>query len=504
MTFSPDGGSIAFVDEGRLKRVSLRDGTIETIATLAPVRNGLQGRSRSVWTHLAWTDEGFLVISSWIPRGLWRVDASGGELEELALRDPEIPELGTDHYLSFVEDLPGQGSLLVTLRRLPRDDHVELLSLADGEHRMVTSVGSRGMFLPPGFVTYHHQGKLFAVAFDPEEGRVAGEAVAVLDGVRAGDGTGTYAISRHGSLVYAPAVDDSGGPSLAVARRGEEAEALTFDVSSVTSPRSSPDGQRVIASSREGSDRANLWLFDLERETARRITGEEGNEWYSAWGPDGRLAFQSDREDQSFLDLYVMDPDRPGSTRKVLDGGDCYLQPQEWSPDGLLLYQRSCVASGALDIFTIDVDSGEVRSLRETAAREKHPSVSPDGRWLAFASDLSGEDQVYLAAYPEPGRLIQVSPAGGDGPIWHPSGDGLFYHSGTDIVFVPFEAEAASPLGAPEIAVAAVPGNFYVGRAYDVLPDGRILLQWHERAPIREVAVVLDWYREVALKLEAP
>jgi serine/threonine-protein kinase len=483
MRFSPDGGKIAFFDEKLLKRVSLQDGTVEAIATLDYEHQ----------VGLAWTAKGFLAITSWIPRGLWRVDAAGGELEGLTLRNRESPQYGTDEVPFFPNDLPGRRFLLFTLRRLPSEDHLELLSLDDGELRAVTGVGSRGAFVPPGFVAYYHQGKLFALPFDPEAGRAEGEAVAVLDGVR----SGMFSVSRSGSLAYAPGAEHG---TLAVARRGVEPEALPVSVHRLVSPRVSPDGKRVVFASDEGSDRANLWLFDLERETTRRITGEEGNEWWSAWGPDGRLAFQSDREDHAFLDLYVMDPDRPGSTRKVLDGGQCYLQPQGWSPDGLLLYQKSCVASGTLDIFTLDVASGDTHPLRENEAREKHPSISPDGRWLAFASNLSGEDQVYLTTYPAPGRLIQVSPAGGDGPIWAPSGDGLFFHSGGDLVFVPFDGEAASPLGTPEIAVPGVPGNFYIGRAYDLFPDGRILLR--SSAPVREVRVVLNWNREVARKLE--
>jgi serine/threonine protein kinase/Tol biopolymer transport system component len=485
-TFSPDGEHIAYFQEKQLRRISVRNGTIESIARL----------DYEHWVGLTWTDEGFLAITSWIPRGLWRVDASGGALEELRLHDPEILEPGTNDAPFFPNDLPGGRFLLVTHRRLPSDDQVELLSLDDGERRIVAAAGTRGTFVPPRFVVYYHQGKLFAVPFDVDDGRVEGEPVVVIDGVR----RGLFSVSRSGSLAYVSASDrEPEGGSLAVARPGAEPETLAVGTRGAIIPRVSPDGRRVVFSTNAGSPRANLWLYDLDRETARRLTGEEGNEWWSDWGADGRLAFQSDREDGRFLDLYVMDPDRPGSTRKVLDSGDCYLQPQAWSPDGLLLYQRSCPASGTLDIFTLEVDSGEALPLRQTEAREKHPSISPDGRWLAFASNLSGEDQVYLTTYPEPGRLIQVSPAGGDGPMWTPSGDGLFFHAGGDLLFVPFDGEAARPLGTPEIAVRGVPGNSYVGRGYDLFPDGRILLRLS--APVRQVQVVLAWNQEVARKL---
>lgn len=245
---------------------------------------------------------------------------------------------------------------------------------------------------------------------------MVGEAVPVLDDVEpAGAVTGLFTVSRNGSVVFVPAGEEPDQWHLAVARAGEEPEELPFDHPAGLSPRVSADGRRLIVASHD--DRANLWLVDLGRQTTRRITDEEGDEWWNAWGPDGRLAFQSNRGDDEYLDIYVMDPDRPGSMRKVLDGGTCHLQPQAWAPDGRLLYQRSCPVAGTLDILSLDVTSGGTRPVRETEAREKHPSVSPDGRWLAFASDLSGRDQVYVTTYPEPQRLIQVSPAGGDGPL---------------------------------------------------------------------------------------
>jgi Tol biopolymer transport system component len=263
----------------------------------------------------------------------------------------------------------------------------------------------------------------------------------------------------------------------------------------VRNPRLSPDGRRVVAN---GQIAADLWLFDLERGSRLRLTTEGFNRG-GAWSPDGeRFAFFSAPTTPQLganltQDLFVI-PAGGGAATKLLDRP----APQwadSWSPDGRFLvfddgpgYSR--------DLWVLPL-GGEPRALVASRFNERGGAISRDGKSLAFVSDESGRDEVYVQPFPDPGPKVPISTNGGRQPVWSRDGKVLFYREGewlmaVDVQATPFSAGA--PRRVFEMATALYNLDPFVAD-YDIAADGRILTV--RRQGSSEIHVVLNWAEEV-------
>jgi serine/threonine-protein kinase len=243
-------------------------------------------------------------------------------------------------------------------------------------------------------------------------------------------------------------------------------------------PRFSPDGGRVAYGAfRPGGDGSELWVADLRTGAAARLTddGRDGND--PQWSPDGRRLAYSAAADGG-KDLFVRPVEggmagRAGGARALSPRrGDQF--PTDWLPDGsgVLLTEQ---AGGALDVLVQSADGGTVRPYAATSARESAARASPDGRWVAYTSDEAGRDEVYVDAYPTPGRRTRVSAAGGEHPVWARDGRTLYYWQSGQLIAAAVES---APGGAPprvraREALFDAPYAGGVIAMYDVSPDGQ-------------------------------
>ena len=241
-------------------------------------------------------------------------------------------------------------------------------------------------------------------------------------------------------------------------------------------PRVAPDGTRVAVTEEEPNGREHVWILDTERGTRTRLTVDESRDLIPVWAPDGtRVAFRSERGGGG--NLYWKQADGSSEAEPLLTS-DVLKSPTAWSPDGqvLLFYE----VGGPRDIFTLPLDGDRTPSpWRVTTFDEHGATFSPDGRWIVYASDESGRDEVYVQPYPGPGERTTVSTTGGDEPVWSGDGREIFYRSGDQMMVVDVETQPTFTAGRPTVLFEGqyvpMPGNSG-SRNYDVAPDGRFVM----------------------------
>ena len=324
---------------------------------------------------------------------LANVDTEKGEVE---YRQPEF--------------LPDGKTVLFTIGGA-NSFQIAVLSLETGEKKIVVEGGREAHYAPTGHLVYEaaDTGTLMAVAFDPERLEIKGKPVPVFQGIRASPGgTVDYAFSDDGTLVYVPAQSDAKRTLVWVDRQGKT-QPLTEIQRAFLRPRLSPDGRRVAVTIGT-ANQANIWIYDIARGTLTPLTFD-GHSRFPVWAPDGkRLAFASDRT--GFLNLFWMPADGTGEAQQLSTSLERQT-PASWSPDGVLVYTQSTRGTDG-DIWVLSLDGEwEPRQFYATQFFELHPMLSPDGRWIAFVSAQSGQNEVYLKPYPGPGGMIQISTDGG-------------------------------------------------------------------------------------------
>jgi len=506
--FSIDGQWIGFfTSSGELKKVSMDGGNP---VTLADDINGSQ------WAFGAWTDDTTIVFES--NSRLYRVSADGGSPQILAEPDTAQGERG----FAYMESVFGTDAVLFVSTGPRRDPRIEALILETGERRVVVENAAAPRYLASGHLLFRSGGgeTVLIAPFDARRLALTGPAVPIIDNVRrdGADGSGfvpQLAVSRNGTLAYLPA-SEIGTPTLGLWSRDGQFEAFGPELSGQISPlpRVSQDGRYVAFQMNTGLYESEVRIHDLERGTTNTLT-QEGSEWAFAWHPNGRqFSVSSTRDGVEGVFLR----DLGGAERLLMTGGGGVVgrRNMSWSPDGEVL-AYTVQDANLHDIWVLPMgDDASPRPLLDGPASEHSPVFSPDGRWLAYVSDESGDYQVYVRGYPE-GETLTVSTDGGQGPVWSRSGDELFFNG--------LDAEGARSLMAVSVATEGetlrlgVPtqllempgqgsggdytylGSNNVGAEYDVLPDGRFVVARGSLPELREIVLVQNWFEELRERL---
>jgi serine/threonine-protein kinase len=488
--FSPDGQWIAYTDGQVLMKVPADGGPAVEIVETGPAAIG------------SWSNAGIVFGSM---NGLFRVSPDGGSAQRLDAG------LGPNEQAMFPQFLPGNNAVLFTVvstrSNTPIDianragARVVVLDLASGARRTLLRGGGRARYLPTGHLVYVVGESLYAVPFDAERLELRGEPVAMLAGVRNTE----FGLADEGTLVYL----SGGGLPLNtlvwVDRQGRE-EPLEAPPRRYAYPRISPDGTRVALDVNGPPDR-DIWIWDLRRKTLERFTVDPAGNPTVAWSRDGRsLAFGSDRF--GVTNMFMQASDGSGEPERLLVS-DRLQMPLTFAPDGRLLFSAD-VAGRGRDVFALSLDgSHRVAPVLHTAANDLTTEVSPDGRWIAYDSDETGQFEVYVRPYPDTdsGGRWQISSEGGRQPMWSHDGRELYYRDFDGALWaLPVEPGAAF---APGPAVRLFSNRSYYGRGklmsartYDLSPDGqRFLMVKSQPDPIATGAsalvVVLNWFEEL-------
>ena len=426
-----------------------------------------------------------ILMGAW-SGGLVRVPTDGREPKALTTLDVEQRELGHG-WPSLLPNHQAVVFAVMSERTGAYDAELAVLELETGRIRRLGLAGFGPRYVSSGHVVYTGEDRaLRAVPFDPDQLEITGSPVLLVEEV-----FNNFDVSKTGRLVYRTGVA-SLPRRVWVGRDGEIT--TTIGEGFTVAPRLSPDGSR-IAYQAVGS----VWILDLERMTNTRVV-EAGV--VPTWTPDGsRVTFTSDRS--GAFDLYSQLADGSGPAELLLDAATNPV-PGSWSPDGRVLayYQTDPETRG--DLWVLPVD-GDPSPFLVTESHEVAPRVSPDGRWVAYSSNQSGEYRIYVQPFPDGGRVIPVSTGPGAEPVWSRDGRELFYRDGNRMFAVTVELGPAFTVGRPAVLFEGT-YNLNAGRTfpeYDVSLDGQHFLMVQPGdtsdgiSAANETILVLNWFEEL-------
>jgi Tol biopolymer transport system component len=455
--WSPDGRSIALFAGDKLKRLDPPDGTPVTVTDVPEVRVvATWGRDDILYTVRA--------------GGIYRVAVAGGPsiLERAADRSRGetgvgLPSFLPDgrHYFYLARQRGGNDSVMVAEIGQPR--------------RKVMDATSNVQYVDPGYLVFARDGTLLGQRFDLSATRLVGEAFTIAEPVRyfLSTGTATFTTSRSGVLVYQS--HGERGRIVWLDRAGREVGTIGEE-SGHSRVRIARDGRRVLFdSTRPNIGTTDVWLFDAERGVAQQLTTDRLSEGGAVWLTSDTLIFAGGTPP------HLMQKDLRTNAEEELFPPPAFQLTEDISPDGKTFLFTQGTPRGAFDIWTMPVNPrGAAAPLVETPFDEYSPRFSPDGRYVAFASDESGRYEIYVTAFPFTGAKTRVSAAGGWLPRWSRDGRELFYLSGDlHLMALPVRLApsltlgSAQPLFSVKRATEWVDAKPNIGWPdFDVSPDG--------------------------------
>ena len=477
--FSPDGQNVGFFTSDWLKKVSIRGGPPEP---LAPVEQFGRGGS--------WGTDGTIVFAHGSNSGLSLVSETGGTAKPLTMVDREKGE--GSHRLPH--HLPGGKAVLFTVGTGASwdDAQIEVVQLDTGKRTKLIEGGSDGRYVPTRHLVFLRAGFLMSVPFDLIRLAVTGSANALVQGLLpstpGNTGAAQATLADSGSLVFVSGGGRPGEKTLTwVDRKGTE-QPLQLPPRAFQHPRLSPDGQRVVFNIDEGN-KSDVWIYDLRRGSLDKLTSEGAS--FPIWTSNGeKVTFVSTKTGPSAL--FWKTADIRGTEELLAPSGRV---PGSWSPNGETLAFSDRDPTTGLDIWTLSLKDGrKPQPFVRTPSHERNPAFSPDGRWVAYQSNKSGLEEVYLEEFPGPGKVVLVSSQGGGEPVWSRDGHELFYRSGAKMMAVANPFERAKP----EVLFER-PYARNSPRDFDVTSDGRFLMlkESEQDAAAIQINVVLNWTEEL-------
>jgi Tol biopolymer transport system component/phosphotransferase system HPr-like phosphotransfer protein len=445
--FSPDGRSVGFFAEGKLKRIAIAGGPPQTICD-APLAFGA-----------TWSRNGVILFCGQ-DGPLFRVDANGGTARPVTRLSPGEE---AHRWPVFLPD----GDHFVFLGDAPRTEnhHLKVGTLRDGSSRDLVQAITNVTYVEPGYLLFVRAGSLMAQPFDLKMLSLTGEPRVLAEQVVANDDNHhfEFAASQNGRLVYRSGSPDSqltwvdrSGHELAIAG---DAQRLGFEF------RLSPDQQRIAADRNDADGRPeDIWILDPARNVTTRFTFDPAGEYSPVWSPDGStIAFASMRT--GLGNLFVADVANPTNVRRLTNFPTDQVRPVSWTRDGKTIVAERTVKAD-IDLWLFPADGSEGKPYLATPFAELAADVSPDGAYIAYASNESGRDEVYVERFPSHAERRQLSSSGGDFPRWRSDGREIFYVSHSELVSLDMTSNTATPK-----TLFRLPGF-----TYDIARDGQRFL----------------------------
>ena len=479
--FSPEGSSIAFFADGKLKTIAAAGGAATTIADAPHALGG------------AWLDDGSIVFASTLGGGLQRVAATGGPRRGATIVDAAAGELRHE----APDVVPGSNAILfsaVLAPSAPLSSRVVAVSPDTGRRSVVVDRASAPRFVAPNVLAFVRDGDLMAAAFDPSQLKIVGQPVVVAAHV--GEAPAQFAVSRVGSIATAEAIADPAFTTAWVGRDGALSP-LGDAMQRLVSADVSRDGRRIVAVKADGSQ-ADVWWADVERGALSRVTFD-GDHRDPRWMRDGRAIVVASRVRGAF-NLFERSVAENVAPRRLTETSH-HQTPASLSADtGAIFFTTFDPATGA-DVWSVasGVGASPVPVLR-TEFDETAPAASPDGRWLAYQSNESNRWEVYVRPLAGRGAAVPISSGGGTSPIWSRDGRTVYYAARGGVMATSVadcDASGGGPCDlAPSKPIEIVRGA-WVPRGTGA--DGRLLVERirGQLTGVDRLRVTLQWTREL-------
>ena len=480
--WSADGRSLGFFADGKLKKLNLDGGRVQTLCDAPTGRGGTWNKDGTI----VFTPSGHLGI------GLYRISASGGSPSQLTLPDKDLredshrwPEFLPDgiHYLYSAINLSGRNDL----------HSIYIGALNSNEKRFVTKARGNVTYVAPGYLLFYRDQTLLGQTFDTRKFQLTGEPLPILTDVQflPRISKAVFAASSTGLLVAQKNADSGVAQLLWFDRKGQEI-GIALHAGIYGNVSLAPNGRTVASDTTDpDSQNTDIWIYDLETHSAKRLTFDPSIDSLPIWSPDGsRMLFGSNHG--VTFDLFLKDTNGAQEEKLIPQEGPDRL-PTDWSRDGkYLLYQRGA------DLWFLTFPELRPTQFLKAISTLKNGRFSPDGKWVAYSSNESGRWEIYVTSFPEGHGKWQVSNAGGDQPRWRSDGKELFYLAADNkIMATPVTIGSNFDAGTPVALFQANPREMVATTEqffYDVSQDGqRFLINTQLKTAMTPTSVVLNW-----------
>jgi serine/threonine protein kinase len=485
--WSPDGRSLGFFAEGKLKRLDIAGGGVQTLCDAPSGRGG------------SWNSDGVILFtpSGQIGDVVNRIPASGGTPQRISTLDKSHGETSTrwpvflpdgKHYLFMAFDVSALGNPYA----------IYVGSLDSNERKFLTKATANTAYAAPGYFLFYRDKTLFAQHIDLSKFELTGEASPILTNIQYEPriGHATFSVTNDRVLL----AQNGTGVSLS---RLEWFDRSGKEVGPVGQPdvygnvELAPNGKSVAVDKTDtGNQNADVWIYDLQGQSAKRMTFDPAIDSMPVWSPDGtRVVFSSSRKKTFDLYLKTADGAQEESAIEATPAEDKY--PSAWSRDGkYILYTRGT------NLWLLTFHGFKSQLFLKAPSAMKNGQFSPDGKWVAYASNESGKWEIYITSFPDAHGKWQVSNGGGDQPRWRGDGKEIFYLGADGKIWAVTVKEGANFNPGAPVALFQANQRTLVGTsellAYDVTQDGhRFLINTRvKNGEIQPMSVVLNWDAE--------
>ena len=474
-TFSPDGGWVAFFAQGRLKKVSMSGGTPQNICEVPTLTFSM---------GIDWSSEGYIIFQPGIHYGLFRVSANGGSPESIS---------GIDGLAASPQCLPGGDKLLFLIMK-EKQQRLGILSLKTGGQKLLPGPFDSNWvrYLTTGHLVYLQSGRMMALPFDLARETPIGNPSLVLDGIYEPQwGVPLIAVSGGGLLAYVPGGREQS--KMVFVDRAGAAIWQSEESANYSYPRFSPKGDKIAVSTSTG-----IQIYDAARRRVESILPTPKGGFDPVWSQDGtKIAFSSMGSDSYVIFQQSVEG---GEDARLLLNSQHNLFAYSRSGDGRLFAYYEVHPKTGRDIWILP-ENGKPEQVLATEFNERSPSLSPDGRWIAYVSDELGKDEVYVRPCTGHAGKWLISKDGGSEPLWSADGREIFYRKAYQMWSVPVETTPTFKHGGPVLLFEGrydLARNPSGSRHYDVSPDGkRFVMVSHQLDETRFFHIVQNWFEEL-------
>ncbi|HEY6122690.1 MAG TPA: protein kinase [Pyrinomonadaceae bacterium] len=487
--WSPDSRSVGFFANGKLKRIDVSGGSAQTICDVPSNYSG------------AWSRDGTIIFSRGVASGLYGVPAAGGMPIQVTTVDTTRNEI--EHiWPYFLPD--GRHFLFLARNAQPENSGIYVGTLDSKKVTLLLHAHSSVAYAPPGYLLFVRESTLMAQGFDADTLELKGDAFSVAEQTVRNPiiGRAMFSVSDNGVLVFR-AGSINNNQLIWYDRSGKQLGALTPQ-GSYNAPAISPDEMKVAVSrvDTQTGTAADIWLIDLQRGTQIRLTTDPASDTYPSWSPNGdRLAFVSTRNGAT--SIYQKPSNGVSPEEPLVSSAELKYNPN-WSSNGQFIIYSQLNPKTNVDLYLLTL-SGEKKStsLLESNFIDAQAAFSPNGRWIAYISNETGQFEVYVDSFPATGAKLAISIGGGSQPQWRADGRELYYYAADrKLVAVEvngdgptFKVGEVRPLFEIPTIDQSFPGNGY----YAVTHDGkRFLVSSLPNVTDRQqINVIVNWMAEL-------
>jgi len=474
--WSPDSRWIAFSGAGKVRKVAISGGPPQTICDAPTAADG------------TWSPQGVILFDGQDNDPIWRVDAGGGVAKIEVAQTKESGVVGWPAFLPdgkhflYMSDVASEGSTLM-VRTVDKSDAIPIFKTT-----------SKVVYAPPGYLLFIRDDTLVAQPFDASSMKTTGEPFPIGEGLGIDNvGGASFSLSENGVLAFR-AGEKRGQRMLWIDRAGKASPALD-ELKEYANTGISLDGKRVAFDVSEGGGKGDLWVRDLARGVTSRFTFDKEREFAPTWSPDGRRIVYS-RDNKSAWDLYTKDAAGTGEPELLIESAENKFVT-DWTRDGKYVIFASVGKDTNWDIYALPM-TGERKPipLVKTRFAEHGGVVSPDGHYLAYRSNESGQNEVYVQEFPEAKSKFQVSTNGGVDPFWKGDGREIYYRTrDRKIMAVPILPGPTFSTGTPQVLFEATFAAINARSLYRPTTDGQrfLIVSPVGREALPPATIVMNW-----------